>query len=134
MRLRINELRGRMADQGRSVSLQEIEDATGISRKALTEISKGRVRRLIPEYVDALCAYFEVEAGELIEADPVDLPLDLNIRPDRRGARVGQRTRKTTTGHTEQRETLSGFTALASEEVLAREWLTPEEDEAWADL
>jgi hypothetical protein len=25
-------------------------------------------------------------------------------------------------------------TAVASEEVLARDWLTPEEDAAWADL
>lgn len=134
MRLRINELRGRMADRGQSVSLQDIEDATGISRKALTEISKGRIRRLIPEYVDALCAYFDVEAGELVEADPVDLPLDLNIRPDRRGARVGQRTRRTN-GHTAQRPTSDARqTALASQAVLARDWDTPEEDEAWADL
>jgi DNA-binding Xre family transcriptional regulator len=96
MRLKINELRGRMADQGRSVSLQDVEDATGISRAALTEISKGRARRLIPEYIDALCVFFGVEAGELVEAEPVQLPLSLNIRPDRRGQRVGTRTRKRT--------------------------------------
>ena len=27
-----------------------------------------------------------------------------------------------------------GDTALASEEALARDWLRPEEDEAWSDL
>lgn len=134
MRLRINELRGRMADRGQSVSLQDIEDATGISRKALTEISKGRIRRLIPEYVDALCVYFGVDAGDLVEADPVDLPLDLNIRPDRRGRRVGQPARRAN-GHAARRPTSDAReTALASQPVLAREWDTPEEDKAWADL
>jgi lambda repressor-like predicted transcriptional regulator len=42
--------------------------------------------------------------------------------------------RQTANSHTTQRQTMSDFTGLASEEVLAREWLTPEEDEAWADL
>jgi DNA-binding Xre family transcriptional regulator len=83
-----------MADRGVSISLQDIEDATGISRKALTEISKGRTRRLIPEYVDALCAFFGVEAGDLIQAEPVKLPLQLNMRPDRHGQRVGEKTKQ----------------------------------------
>lgn len=82
-----------MAERGEQISLRDIEDATGISRKALTEISKGRVRRIIPEYVDALCAYFGVGAGDLVEVEPVTLPLKLNIRPDRHGAIVGQRTK-----------------------------------------
>jgi DNA-binding Xre family transcriptional regulator len=132
MRIRLNELRGRMADRGTPVSLQDIENATGISRNTLTEISKGRVRRLIPEYIDALCLFFGVDTGELLEAESVKLPLRLNIRPDRRGVHIGQRTRQQPT-HA-QRTNEADFTMLASEEVLAREWNTPEEDEAWADL
>ncbi len=35
----------------------------------------------------------------------------------------------------EKGEKLSGFrTAIASEEALAKSWLTPEEEEAWAHL
>ncbi len=93
MIFRLNALRGEMADRGKKNSLEEISSATGISRKALTELSKGRVRCPRPEYIDALCAYFNVGVGELIEAEPVTLPLKLNVRPDRRGARVGEKTR-----------------------------------------
>lgn len=33
-----------------------------------------------------------------------------------------------------RRKSRGGETALLSEAVLARDWLRPEEDEAWADL
>lgn len=45
----------------------------------LLEISKGRLKQWRPEYVDALCQYFGVPVGELLIADAVDLPLDLNL-------------------------------------------------------
>ena len=93
MKIKLSELRGRLADRGEGVSLQEVEEATGISRKALTKISKGRMNILRPEYIDALCTYFDIDAGELVEAERVSLPLDLNIRPDRHGAQVGEKTR-----------------------------------------
>jgi len=92
MLLRLNEIRGRMADQGRSLSLQMIAEGTGISRQTLTEMCKGRLKTYRPEYVDALCAFLGVSAGELVQAEPIRLPLQLRIRPDRRGARVGEKT------------------------------------------
>ena len=53
------------------------------------------------------------EAGHIVPVEPVDLPAG--------------RARLTWT--TEQNEC-----ALMSEAVLARDWLTPEEDEAWAHI
>lgn len=94
MIFRLNALRGELADRGRKTSMEEIAQATGISRKTLTELSKGRLRLMRPEYIDALCAYFDVETCDLIKAEPVKLPLHLDIRPDRKGVRLGQRTKK----------------------------------------
>lgn len=54
---------------------------------------------LRPEYVDALSTYFAHELGvtvddiQIVRAEPVALPLDLNIRPDRAGRRVGEKAR-----------------------------------------
>lgn len=99
MQWKLNELRGKLADQGRPVALEAIATATGISRQTLTEISKGRLRVLRPEYVDALSTYFAHELGvtvddiQIVRAEPVALPLDLNIRPDRAGRRVGEKAR-----------------------------------------
>lgn len=90
MRTRIDELKGRMADDGRRVTWEEMSAATGIRMATLLEISKGRLKQWRPEYIDALCAYFGVEVGDLLIADPVALPLELNLRPDRRGKRVGE--------------------------------------------
>lgn len=93
MRLKINEAKGRLADQGKRVSLNDIAEATGINTTTLDNISTGRIKEIRLDYIDALCAYFGVTAGELIQAEPVTLPLALNIRPDRHGAKVGQRTK-----------------------------------------
>lgn len=140
MRIRLNEYKGRAADHGKRVSNEDVAVGTGISLRTVERISAGQMTEIRGEYIDAISTYFaelfdvDVSEIDLVVPDPVDLPLDLNIRPDRRGARVGQRTRRTN-GHAAQRpENLSEFTALASEESLAREWLTPEEDEAWASL
>lgn len=93
MLINLNQLRGKLEDRGQGVSLEDIAEATGISRNTLTEISKGRMKILRPEYIDALCTYFGVQVGELLEAEAIDLPINLVLRPDRRGARVGQRTK-----------------------------------------
>lgn len=90
MIIRLNALRGELADRGRKISLDELAEATGIDKKTLIRLGKGRVKSLRPEYIDALCAYFDVGTGELLEAEPIDLPLRLNIRPDRAGKRVGE--------------------------------------------
>ena len=41
MRTRINELKGRMADEGRRATWEEMSDATGIRMATLLDISKG---------------------------------------------------------------------------------------------
>ena len=93
MRLKINLLKAKMADEGKRITLDDIADGTGINRRTLDNIVAGRYNEIRYDYIDALCAYFGVTAGELIQAEPVTLPLALNIRPDRHGAKVGQRTK-----------------------------------------
>ena len=91
MRLRINQLKAQLADQGRRVTLGDIAEGTGINRRTLDSIVAGRYNEIRGDYIDALCAYFGVNAGELIFAEPIALPLALNIRPDRHGRRVGEK-------------------------------------------
>lgn len=94
MQILLNKLRGQQVAEGKRGSLAAIADATGINRNTLTEISKGRLKTLRPEYIDALCAYFGVSACELVEAEPIALPVAFNIRPDRAGHRVGDKTKE----------------------------------------
>lgn len=96
MILRLNEIKGRMADRGEHHTLDQIATGTGINRRVLADISSGNCATIRLDYIDALCTYFGVTAGELIQAEPVTLPLALNIRPDRHGAKVGQRTKPDT--------------------------------------
>lgn len=144
MKIRLNEYKGRAADSGKRTSNEEIATATGIGISTVESISAGRVKEIRLEYLDALSTYFALLLGvdmseiDLTEPEPVEIPLDLNIRPDRHGRRVGQpspqRPRRTN-GHAARRPTSDARqTALASEAVLVRDWDTPEEDEAWADL
>ena len=93
MIIRLNELKGRLADAGRRVTLDDIATGTGINRTTLDNIIAGKLKEWRGDYIDALCAYFGVTAGDLIQAEPITLPLSLNIRPDRHGARVGERTK-----------------------------------------
>jgi DNA-binding Xre family transcriptional regulator len=96
MKTRINELRGRAADQGKRVTWKELSTVLGIRELTLVALSKGELRQLRPEYIDALCSYFSdllgetIGPGDLLIAERVALPLKLNIRPDRRGKRVGE--------------------------------------------
>ena len=41
MQLRINEFRGRLADRGVKVSIDDIAEATGIDRQAVRRLGKG---------------------------------------------------------------------------------------------
>lgn len=93
MIIKLNEIKGRMADRGRRVTLDDIAESTGINRATLDKLIAGEYSSIRLDYIDALCAYFGVTAGELIQAEPVTLPLSLNIRPDRHGAKVGERTK-----------------------------------------
>ena len=89
---RINELRGRLADQGQRQTWDEISAATGIRKATLLAMSKGRLKQWRPEYVDALCAYFNISVDQLLVAESVKLPLQLYLRPDRAGKKVGERS------------------------------------------
>jgi len=70
---------------------QDIANGTGIHIPVLLRIAKGQARTIRPEYLDALCSYFEVGAGELMTPDEVELPLRMNLRPDRKGKKIGER-------------------------------------------
>jgi len=51
----------------RTISLQEVAEKTGISRKTLWLWENNRVNRFDVSVIDALCTYFDIEAGELIQ-------------------------------------------------------------------
>lgn len=91
MRFHLHSLKGKATESGRRITWQDIADGTGIRKPTLLNIANGRSRTIRPEYIDALCAYFEVPVGDLLSADEIDLPLELNLRPDRRGKRFGER-------------------------------------------
>lgn len=122
---RIDRFKVKKETERRGISaLQELAPLAGISPTTLYGVLDSYSWRAAT--LDAIANALGVESLVLLTVDDVAEPADL--------ARVGQRTRRTN-GHAAQRpENLSEFTALASEESLAREWLTPEEDEAWASL
>jgi lambda repressor-like predicted transcriptional regulator len=125
---RIDRFKVKKETERRGISaLQELAPLAGISPTTLYSVLDSYSWRAAT--LDAIANALEVESIALLTVDDVTEPTER--------ARVGQRTRRrgaTGRGHAARPENLSEFTALASEEVLAREWLTPEEDEAWADL
>lgn len=54
----------------RNISLQEVAEATGVSRRALYAWENNRVNRFDVPVIDALCQYFGVKPGELFEYVP----------------------------------------------------------------
>ena len=99
MQIKLNEYKGRLRDAGKRIGNEDIAAVTGIGISTLNNISAGYTKEFRGEYVDALAAYFAAELGvpitdiNLISPEPITLPLTLNIRPDRHGARVGERTK-----------------------------------------
>ena len=51
----------------RNISLQEVALKTGITRKTLYSWENNKVNRFDVSVIDALCNYFEIEAGDLIQ-------------------------------------------------------------------
>lgn len=90
MYLKLGELRGKRADQGLPHTMDAVAEATGIGLRMLEKMAAKDVKQYRQEYIDALCAFFECTPNELIALEPVELPLNLNIRPDRHGKRVGE--------------------------------------------
>jgi hypothetical protein len=79
--------------------ISRIAAKTGLSVSTVERISAGHLKEIRGEYIDALSTYFaellgmDVSEIMLVAAERVPLPSQLNIRPDRRGVRVGERTR-----------------------------------------
>lgn len=92
MKIRFKEMQGRMADDGKPSSKAAIASMLGINERTITNIVTGNMENIRGAYIDALCAISGMTPGELIEAEPVTLPLT-SKRPDRIGARVGERTK-----------------------------------------
>jgi DNA-binding Xre family transcriptional regulator len=76
--------------------------------------------------VNRIAAALGCSAGDILEE------VEMDDQPEAAQKRLDQRTRHTNGLVIHEGE--ATFTAHASEAVLAREWDTPEEDEAWADL
>ena len=51
----------------RNISLQEVAEKMGVTRKTLYQWENNRVNRFDVSVIDALCTYFDIEAGELIQ-------------------------------------------------------------------
>lgn len=58
--------------EGRDISLQDVEAATGISRQSLYAWKNNTLERYEANTIDALCKYFEVDLGQLLEYVPDD--------------------------------------------------------------
>lgn len=54
----------------RNISLQEIAEKTGVSRRALYAWENNRVNRFDVPVINALCQYFGIEPGELFQYVP----------------------------------------------------------------
>lgn len=87
MQIRIRELKTELRRRGLRLTWADIESGTGIRNTTLFAMDNGTAKTIRPEYLDALCQYFDVGIEELLKPESVDLPLDLNIRPDRKGRR-----------------------------------------------
>jgi putative transcriptional regulator len=57
-------------EEGRPIPLQEVANATGIERAALNRIELGRTTRIDFDTLTALCRYYRVGVGEILEYDP----------------------------------------------------------------
>jgi len=57
----------RQFKEGRVITVNEVSDATGISRITLSRIINQRGYNTGTENVDRLCRYFGCQAGEVIE-------------------------------------------------------------------
>lgn len=55
---------------GRTVTVQEVSEKTGIARAALTRIELGKTEKIEFDTLLKLCAFYGVGVGELLEYDP----------------------------------------------------------------
>lgn len=57
-------------EEDRPIPLQEVANATGIERAALNRIELGKTTRIDFDTLKALCAYYGVGVGDILEYDP----------------------------------------------------------------
>lgn len=112
------------AEQKGIGTLQDLAPLAGISPTTLYNVLDSYSWRAAT--LDAIANALKVESIALLTVDDVMESFE--------SRRVGQPARRAN-GHAARRPTSDAReTALASQPVLAREWDTPEEDKAWADL
>lgn len=76
MKFKLSELKAQKArNQNKRITWPDIEAATGVPRNMLIAMDKGRGKQVRITYLDALAAYFGVGLTELVELEPVALPL-----------------------------------------------------------
>ena len=76
MKFKLSEMKAqRSRDLDVRLTWPEIEAATGVPRNMLIAMDKGSAKQGRPTYIDALAAYFGVGLTELVELEPVALPL-----------------------------------------------------------
>jgi len=67
IKFRFNEVLGdKIQKDGKRVSLSEISRQTGISKNALSHMSKGGISRINFSTLDALCNFFGCTPGDLL--------------------------------------------------------------------
>lgn len=86
MQIRIGELKARASRGHTRLTWDDIETATGIRKQSLIAMNNGSAKQIRPEHLDALGKFFEVGVNDLLEFEDVTLPLQINVRPDRRKA------------------------------------------------
>ncbi|MBI5944646.1 MAG: helix-turn-helix transcriptional regulator [Chloroflexi bacterium] len=58
----------------RNISLQEVAEATNVSRQSLYKWENNSVNRFDVPVINALCKYFGIKPGELFEYVPDETP------------------------------------------------------------
>jgi putative transcriptional regulator len=58
----------------RNISLQEVAQATGVSRQSLYKWENNSVNRFDVPVINALCQYFGIEPGQLFQYVPDEAP------------------------------------------------------------
>jgi transcriptional regulator with XRE-family HTH domain len=69
--------------EGRYISIAEVANATGVTRRTLYKWQENQITQLDTKVIDALCAYFNVSFTDLLEHT---LP-DQNKQPTKKAAK-----------------------------------------------
>lgn len=81
MRLLIEKCKAELEKSGVTTSDQRIAKTIGVSRALITKLKQGEIAHVRGELIDALCQVLRCKPCDLIEVEPVELPL-AHSRPD----------------------------------------------------